>query len=142
MQVINSMQDSTWSEQCDLLVDSMRTVIWTKVAHFLDGDYISFVWISEDRPDLALRRHVARVSVEMAKYYFFPHGLSLNPFNYGSLLLFSKRLLFLFASSFLIFSRPPHRCIQLLCGFGVRLIDGGTMCTQVEHEKYNIKYPI
>ena len=47
----------------------------------------------EDRPDLAWRRHVARVTVEMAKYFSFPHGLSCNPFKYADLLSYPEEAL-------------------------------------------------
>ena len=42
--------------------------------------------IYENRPDLALRKHVTRVTVEVAKYFYFPHGLYLNPFVSSELL--------------------------------------------------------
>ena len=93
MQVIGSLQDSTWFEQYNLLVDSVRKVIWTKVVHFLDGNYVAFLSICEDRPDLAWCRHVASVSVEMTKYFSFPHGLSCNPFKYGPLMSFLEEAL-------------------------------------------------
>ena len=71
----------------------MRKVIWTKAVHFLDGNLVSFMKICEDRPDLTWRRHVARVSVEMAKYFSFPHGFSCNPFKYGPLLSYLEEAL-------------------------------------------------
>ena len=42
--------------------------------------------ICENRPHEAFRRHVARVTVEVAKYFYFPHGLYFNPFKYAELL--------------------------------------------------------
>ena len=88
----NSLQHPTYLELYNLLVDSVRKAIWTQVVHFLDGNFVSFMAICEDRPDMTWRRHVARVSVEMAKY-FFPHGLSCNPFKYGPLLSFLEEAL-------------------------------------------------
>ena len=42
--------------------------------------------ICENRPHKAFRRHVTRVTVEVAKYFHFPHGLYVNPFLYSELL--------------------------------------------------------
>ena len=63
MHGLNSLQHSTWIEQFNLLVDSVRKVIWTKVVLFLEGNLASFVSICEDRPNIAWRRHVTRVSI-------------------------------------------------------------------------------
>ena len=34
----------------------------------------------------AFRRHVTKVTVEVAKYFYFPHGLYINPFLFSELL--------------------------------------------------------
>ena len=74
MHDLNSLQHSIFDEQLNLLIDSVRKVIWTKIVIFLDGNLSPFLAICENRPHKAFRRHVARVSVEVAKYYYFPHG--------------------------------------------------------------------
>ena len=83
---IKSLQHSIFDEQHSLLIDCVRKVIWCKIITFLNGNLSSFVAICENRPDLALRKHVTRVTVEMAKYFYFPHGLYLNPFVSSELL--------------------------------------------------------
>ena len=83
---IKSLQHSIFDEQHSLLIDCVRKVIWCKIITFLNGNLFSFVAICENRPDLALRKHVTRVTVEMAKYFYFPHGLYLNPFVSSELL--------------------------------------------------------
>ena len=94
MHGLKTLQLSTWFEQYNLRVDSVRKVIWTKVVHFLDGNYGSFMPICEDRPELAWHRQVVRVSVEMAKYFSFSHGLSCNPFKFGPLISFLEEARF------------------------------------------------
>ena len=58
-----------------LLVDSVRKVMWIRIGVFLEDIFASFVSICEDQPSLAWRRHVTRVSVEIARYFSFPEGL-------------------------------------------------------------------
>ena len=70
MQGISSLQLSTGIELMKLLVVSVTKVIWIQVALFLEGNLASFVSICEDRPNLAWRRHVTRVAVEIAKSFF------------------------------------------------------------------------
>ena len=50
---------------------------------FLNG--FSFVAICENWPHKALRRHVARVTVQVARFVYFPHGLYVNPILYSEL---------------------------------------------------------
>ena len=54
--------------------------------YFLGWKLFIFWVICENRPHKAFRKHVARVTVEVAKYFYFPHGLYLNPFKYAELL--------------------------------------------------------
>ena len=61
--------------------------------------------ICEDRPNLAWRRHVTRVAVEIAKYFSFPKGV-VKPFKVVTSNPILRRLLFLFASSFALFTPP------------------------------------
>ena len=72
------MQLSTGIEQLNLLVNSVTKVIWTKVVIFLEGNLDSFMSICEDRPNLAWRRHLIRVSLEAVKCFVLPDGLSLS----------------------------------------------------------------
>ena len=108
MHGFNSLQHPTYLEQYNLLVDSVRKAIRTRVAHFLDGNLGSFMAICEDRPDMTWRRHVAKVSIEMAKFFLFLMGSLVTLSSIVLSCLFLKRLLFLFASSFWPNSRPPH----------------------------------
>ena len=64
----------------------------------------------------------------MLGIFLFPKGCFVNPFKIGSLFSYIEVAIvplctFLFAKS----TAPPHMCILLLCGFGFRLIGGGTM---------------
>ena len=107
MHGFNSLQHPTYLEQYNLLVDSVRKAIRTRVAHFLDGNLGSFMAICEDRPDMTWRRHVARVSVEMAKFFSFPHGISCNPFKYGPLLSFLEEAIVPLCKFLLAQFTPP-----------------------------------
>ena len=84
MQGISSMQLSTGIEKRNSLVDSVTKVIWIQIAIFLEGNLASFVSICEDRPNSTWRRHVARIAVQIAKYFSFPEGV-LNPFKFDDL---------------------------------------------------------
>ena len=101
------LQHPTYFELYNLLVDSVRKAIWTKVVHFLDGNFASFMAFCEDRPDMTWRRHVARVSVEMAKFFSFPHGFSCNPFKYGPLLSFLEEAIVPLCKFLLTQFTPP-----------------------------------
>ena len=102
------LHHSIVDEQLKLLIDCVRKVVWTKIIAFLDGLFCSFMAICENRPHKAFRGHVARVTVEVAKYFHFPHGLYLNPFKYAELLpQFEEDLVPLCKCLFDQFT-PPH----------------------------------
>ena len=63
--------------------------------------------ICENRPHEALRRHVARVTVEVAKYFYFPHGLYVNPFLYSELLSQVEEDLVPLCNGLLVHFTPP-----------------------------------
>ena len=89
---------------CWLIV---REKLYAKYALFLDGMFASFMAMSEGRPDLAKRQHVAKVTVEMAKYFHFPYGLSDNPFKHADLLSYLEEALVpLCKFLFVQFTRP------------------------------------
>ena len=54
--------------------------------HVFHDIFLFFVTICENRPHEAFRRHVTRVTVEVAKYFYFPHGLYINPVVFSELL--------------------------------------------------------
>ena len=86
MHDVNSLQQSIFDEQVELLVECVRKVLWCKIISYLHEDYSSFMAICENRPHKAFRRHVTRVTVEVAKFFYFPDGKYANPFVYSELL--------------------------------------------------------
>ena len=85
MHDLKSLQHSIFDEQLNLLIERVRQVLCCKTITFLH-DISFFVTNCENRPHEAFRRHVTRVTVEVAKYFYFPHGLYLNPFVSSELL--------------------------------------------------------
>ena len=110
MHDLNCLQQSIFDEQLDLLIDCERKVLWCKIIIFLDGFCLSFVAICENRPHEALRRHVARVTAETAKYFYFPHGLYVSPFLYSELLSQVEVDLVTLCDRLLDHFTPPPAC--------------------------------
>ena len=80
------MQLSTGIEHLGKLVDSVKKM-WAKMLLVLEGNYRPFYSICEDRPDLARRRHLISVSLDIAKYFVLPCGKPSSPVKYDTLKL-------------------------------------------------------
>ena len=59
-----------------MLVDCARHLSGVEVVLFLEGSFVSFMSICEDRPSLAWQGFVTRISIDAAEYFSFPDGLS------------------------------------------------------------------